>query len=295
MSRMELKSLYCSVCLQDFDQDDNLPRILTKCGHSFCNTCIPGCITQRAGILNFQLLTCPLCKEIYVIGVLNWKDLFPVNFKLIEAVNIVNNYKTQTNQIKADICQEHRKIENELCLDRNCKNGVTNCIRCLIRDHNSCSAEYFLQWNELPHRIEFQSYHMERVQLVETISSIIANYNEKAQKKVKEILRAFYDSIKNILTESNFDSFQRDPTKFEVQIVPQDNSDISPSFLIEPINKAKCEEILNIDKIDKMLSKLMSSEIFDQLRIPLEEYLKPLLTSEDQNGYAEHNGLISGN
>lgn len=84
----------CQICYEHFDSNNFTPKILIKCGHSFCKIC-----SERIASKNPNV-TCPVCRE--VTKSIKNKDL-PTNYALIEIIeklkesaqtkNILEKYK----------------------------------------------------------------------------------------------------------------------------------------------------------------------------------------------------------
>lgn len=84
----------CQICYEVFDSNNFAPKILIKCGHSFCKIC-----SERISSKN-TFITCPICREITKIT--KNKDL-PTNYSLLaiierlkennETKNILEKYK----------------------------------------------------------------------------------------------------------------------------------------------------------------------------------------------------------
>ncbi|CAI2370686.1 unnamed protein product [Moneuplotes crassus] len=75
----------CSICFEGYLSEQNVPKILTICGHTYCNTCL-GHLQKCDKVL------CPLChQEMYVTCI----DELPTNYALLEAIRAFDNLKTQ--------------------------------------------------------------------------------------------------------------------------------------------------------------------------------------------------------
>jgi hypothetical protein len=40
---MEIEEIKCPLCLQIYNDNENIPLLLPDCGHSFCHSCIHDC------------------------------------------------------------------------------------------------------------------------------------------------------------------------------------------------------------------------------------------------------------
>ena len=58
----------CSICFEPYDQDVVVPRILTACGHTFCEPCLSSLLRLLPAATNKKTggggktLGCPVCK-----------------------------------------------------------------------------------------------------------------------------------------------------------------------------------------------------------------------------------------
>ncbi len=54
----------CPLCHQDFDLYYRTPRIVPKCGHSFCEKCITLRLTVKS---NRKVFVCPECQSEVIV------------------------------------------------------------------------------------------------------------------------------------------------------------------------------------------------------------------------------------
>ena len=69
---MKFQSLLCSVCLQQYDLDERIPKTLPLCGHTICVKCL------SVILLEFEP-RCPLDKKKFSTDY-RTVDTFPTNF-----------------------------------------------------------------------------------------------------------------------------------------------------------------------------------------------------------------------
>ncbi len=79
----------CQICYEHFDSNNFLPKILIKCGHSFCKICSERIAAKTTNIV------CPICREITKLA--KNRDL-PTNYSLIEILEKLKE-NTQTKNI----------------------------------------------------------------------------------------------------------------------------------------------------------------------------------------------------
>jgi len=88
----------CPICYSNYNESENLPRIIPICGHTICHTCIYFILRGLAPAQPFQ---CPLDKKNFPIQ-RNDVSFFPVNHALRDTLNEKN-------------CPEHNKPLDIIC------------------------------------------------------------------------------------------------------------------------------------------------------------------------------------
>ena len=81
----------CQICTNEYNLKDNLPKILGKCGHTICKTCLSYQIESlKKSNLSFEkwLLKCPFDNTTYLIKKKSTVEDFPRNFFLIDLIQI---------------------------------------------------------------------------------------------------------------------------------------------------------------------------------------------------------------
>lgn len=78
----------CALCHQEFDLYYRTPRVIPKCGHTFCEKCI----TLRLIVkVNRRVFVCPQCKEDAVVRK-NVAEDIPKNLDLIGIIKALKKY-----------------------------------------------------------------------------------------------------------------------------------------------------------------------------------------------------------
>ncbi len=67
----------CQICFENFDTNNFIPKILSKCGHSFCRICLERLST------NSLIIICPICREQTRF---TKKENFTTNYSLLETI-----------------------------------------------------------------------------------------------------------------------------------------------------------------------------------------------------------------
>ena len=69
----------CELCYEQFNRCERLPKVLQKCGHTFCEVCVSQCIQSNQ-------LNCPYCRLKIDIGTGEYP---PNNFALLHALDSI--------------------------------------------------------------------------------------------------------------------------------------------------------------------------------------------------------------
>jgi hypothetical protein len=97
----------CYCCYQNFDDEQNIPRILTKCGHTICSKCIKSIITLSMSSYA-KSIRCPLCKQEHEFhgNELSTLHSFPVNQQLF---HYLSECKRERANSRANILKKDRE------------------------------------------------------------------------------------------------------------------------------------------------------------------------------------------
>ena len=109
----------CPVCLESFDTEDIVPRIL-PCFHSVCVRCLERLMRKKKSV------ACPQCRKRHKAGA-NVQS-FPEN------KYIVRNLEEKKEAYSFDVCDKHEKALNLYCKNEECKTEMCNL--CIAESHN---------------------------------------------------------------------------------------------------------------------------------------------------------------
>ena len=101
----------CPECKQEFDEEIKIPRILTACGHTICETCLKTRYKKKN-------IICPQCSVTTIASNLS---VLPSNLALIQL-------KQKKNTIEN--CSKHNKSIEAYC----CTDKTLVCVICLLED-----------------------------------------------------------------------------------------------------------------------------------------------------------------
>ncbi len=74
----------CELCLEEFNQQEHLPKVLGHCGHTFCERCV-------MHIWENSVIHCPVCRQ--KVQVQSAKDLPQTNYSLLQVQSQINEEK----------------------------------------------------------------------------------------------------------------------------------------------------------------------------------------------------------
>ncbi|XP_068699698.1 E3 ubiquitin-protein ligase TRIM45-like isoform X2 [Montipora foliosa] len=106
---MSFESLECSICCEKFDDQQHCPRLLPRCGHSFCTSCLQS-------LLNNNGINCPTCRS--AVSAPAGLATLPKNFALLNILLTVpqrENDDLQLCQVCDEACEKH--YATTCCLD----------------------------------------------------------------------------------------------------------------------------------------------------------------------------------
>lgn len=137
--------MICEICYLSFNLSDKLPRILTNCGHTYCQNCLETLCVKRKQEQKSQFI-CPACKIIYSFSFANPHDMsmFPKNFALTE---FIQQQFSETN------CKHGDKCGLLVCMDSSCTNKFGFCSDDIQKRHPSCQANLFVNLNEFKDKV----------------------------------------------------------------------------------------------------------------------------------------------
>lgn len=81
----------CQICFEHFDSTSFTPKILIKCGHSFCKICLDRLINGKT------FVTCPVCRENTKVVKL---ESLPTNYSLIQIIEKSTDSNSSRNLLE---------------------------------------------------------------------------------------------------------------------------------------------------------------------------------------------------
>ena len=160
----------CPECKQEFDESNHIPRILTSCGHTLCETCMKLRFKKKS-------ILCPQCAVTTNTSALS---SLPTNLALIQL-------KQKKRAI--EVCEKHKKPIEAFC----CNDKLLVCVLCLVEDGHKSHELSTIQKGARKFRDTLTNY------LV-----LAQNHQESIQKEVKElkenqnnVMSAYAKTVKN--------------------------------------------------------------------------------------------------
>ena len=236
---LKISECNCPICLINFNDHKNEPRILIKCGHSICLSCLKEKVN-----FDEKILICPIDNLKYEN--INSVEIFPKNLalielfknktlecltspqpkfnsnklKLIESIKKINDKEQKINQI----CNIHPNKNLEIiCLDDKCK----ICTNCALfgehKNHNIINIDDFEKEIEIKSELlinlfdtiekkfkdtnlnienEFKYDNLLKIinDKINSISNLISVFNKRIINKIKNEEEKYKEEIKNKFT-----------------------------------------------------------------------------------------------
>ncbi len=236
---LKISECNCPICLINFNDHKNEPRILIKCGHSICLSCLKEKIN-----FDEKILICPIDNLKYEN--INSVEIFPKNLalielfknktlecltspqpkfnsnklKLLESIKKINDKEQNINQI----CNIHPNKNLEIiCLDDKCK----ICTNCALfgkhKNHNIINIDDFEKEIEIKSELlinlfdtiekkfkdtnlnienEFKYDNLLKIinDKINSISNLISVFNKRIINKIKNEEEKYKEEIKNKFT-----------------------------------------------------------------------------------------------
>ena len=173
----------CGICSKPYDSEDKIPRILTKCGHTYCQHCLTSVFKDRS-------IVCQDCKQ--TTSCSSVKEL-PINHSLMQLPSAVHG---------SNVCLSHGKALEAFCLD----DLSLVCFECLLSSKykgkevakiDQAFKECFGNYSKESKSIE--SNISRGKEMLAQLSSKICSFEKKASLKQQVV--AFYDSIIQLLAD----------------------------------------------------------------------------------------------
>lgn len=168
---MEIEDFTCSICKSFYNEKINVPRLLMKCGHTFCEDCI-----KKKYIDDDNKLICPDDNTLY--DNINNVEELPKNLSLL---NIIKKAKARNeymslNQSKQSGCNSnHEVIINNSSNNLNNNSSNSNTLKIFTPYENASSdLSFFSLGNNLTNLMNFNN-----------TENKIANYDKMLLTNVK--------------------------------------------------------------------------------------------------------------
>lgn len=211
---MEKNLMSCKFCQNLFDCKERVPRMIFKCGHSICTSCLKIYLNS-----NKENFICPEDNKKIEIKDKNL-DSFPQNYALVNIIQQKDNSEKKTfeeNTFKnlnnksfeeqsdslislnlGDLCIDHKKKLDIICLT--CRKTI--CYQCALFE------------NHKNHQVKQQNeFLQEFISVKNEIAQIKNNINEK-----KKILNLFDEKLSNLLNKNSINIDLRIEETFRVFI-----------------------------------------------------------------------------
>lgn len=137
----------CGCCYQRFDDELNIPRVFSHCGHSICSRCLRSIMSNAPSSptnSSEKNVRCPFCKTSHDCSIdqISKMKLFPVNQQLLEFVTSIQRERANSRQSvqkfskEKYICTKHKEEATLFHL----KTKEFVCAQCFAEEHNMTSV-----------------------------------------------------------------------------------------------------------------------------------------------------------
>ena len=101
------ENLTCALCLDVYNHDDKLPKVI-PCQHSFCCTCLSGLLQVNRG----YTVPCPICRETFRVpnaARFDSQNLvqFPTNLALKNLIDVLKDEEEAAAKASKRLCSKH--------------------------------------------------------------------------------------------------------------------------------------------------------------------------------------------
>ncbi len=96
-----MNNLKCRICFKIFEKEQRIPKILTKCGHTFCSFCLKTLLNEN------NQFRCPEDNKLYenIPSI----DDFPTN-------NMILTLLKDLSEVGPEKCETHNKELEYFCM-----------------------------------------------------------------------------------------------------------------------------------------------------------------------------------
>lgn len=280
----------CPECKKEFDESSNLPRILTACGHTLCESCLKLRFKKKS-------VSCPQCSILTPVSTLN---TLPTNLALIQL---------KQKKRALDLCEKHKKPIEAFC----CNDKILVCVLCLVEDGHKSHELTTVQKAAKKFRDNLSNYAALANSYQDSIQKDIKELNEKQnslhfsynklvkdfsivfdlikkiviekEMQIKEKLRKTLDEEVNVLNNKNsqFVSLLQNIDSFKMEVlVSEMENDID--FILkyskrEELGKIVTNRVSNVGKQDPFLSFSAEVEVNTVIKLIQTRFFKPELKS----------------
>jgi len=170
----------CPICLLKYNQKDNLPKILSSCGHTLCSSCLNQMLSKNS-------LNCPLDRKIFDHPVKSADEL-PTNLFVLQLLD-------EAFRISSNLCNLHKEPLNLVVLSEK----RVACRKCVDKKEN------YIDFNVIPIK-EIKNESIQKKKqlerqlrdfsiIVQTVTILLEEQKRIIKKNVKESFSKLIDLL----------------------------------------------------------------------------------------------------
>jgi hypothetical protein len=239
----------CPVCLEEYDDQARLPRMLMKCGHSICSLCLERLIDYAAESLE---VCCPKCRTAYLLP-------FRRKDQSIEGFPVIHDLKPERTSSarryrKDDFCKEHERRLDFMCLDSACLQQRRSCFKCIKDLHYGCSSELLVDITPGRESVRQVPYNFDVDKMFELLCmKILSEFQDKIDSLVDKV-DSYLESLSSFRVPEEDLDFKSGA--FDFSSVTLEQSEGDRDLLIVPYNWLEFDRtVKTASMIDLLVTK----------------------------------------
>lgn len=258
------ETLDCNACHLAYHWSTNPPVLLSRCGHSICQSCAHRMIVEKSSKCPY--IGCPFRYDFCDSLTKNTALIVPKSMSLSEIMS------QRPDLLNIKRCPMHDERCDIFCLDKRCKIKAPVCFKCLRDSHQFCDSNFFIS----KHR-----FYCSNIKNFELTPSIwIQELKNLAQTHVENYLSVFYRQIEEEIKslskrhinkdDMTFDKLQVNFNSISAEVDPETKNFTFKSISNEMLQsfyeqtKQSLLELFNAPNIPLIFSSDLCTSISDQ-------------------------------
>jgi hypothetical protein len=266
----KLENPVCPICHEEYQNDQTRkPFMLPKCGHSICEECLKKLISLSSETV--KSIPCPICRKTSLTTTFHSIKDFSENYSLMEAVEIISNYKIIIDGKGQTDCPSHKNTQNWICLSPECQANTLNCFRCSFSDHPLCQSDFQFEIKDAKDKLVFVPYSKSQEEFETMISDKIEKFKNEIESFLKTEFENFSSKLKEMFRLSTVEDLTSNKSHYKILI---NRTESCTKLKIIPKNKAKIDSLYSFSDLEVWLEEFFRKMNFSELSRQLDDFLK---------------------